>query len=200
MILEPWPHIVANDYVTDAFAKSLIEFSENRIKDNKFNQYKFEDYNFPQELQNHYEIYKCTVLSKCEELKNLFPNIRKFNSNTNLKLRTSLCIFDKNYIHPIHNERIDKIISIVTYLAPKQGIGTHIYNLDKSYNKTIEWIPGNTLIFAGIDNVSWHSYESGQNYRVTLNSFLDNTDLTNIYEQVIALSKPDDNVFGKIIS
>jgi hypothetical protein len=199
MILEPWPHLIANDYVNATFAKSLIEFSENKIKHNEFNQYTFNKYEFPQELQNQYKIYEDTVLTKCDLLLNLFPQVRRFNANTNLKLRTSLCIFDKGYIHPIHNERVDKIISIVTYLDPKQGIGTHLYNIDKSYSKTIDWNPGTTLVFAGIDNLTWHSYESGQNYRVTLNSFLDNTDLTSIYSQYTSLLKPGDTGFDKMI-
>ena len=199
MILEPWPHIIANDYVTDTFAKSLIEFSEEKIKNKEFEKFTFGEYEFPQELQEQYAIYKSTVLSKCDELLNLFPLIRRFNSNTNLKLQTTLVILNQGYTHPIHNERIDKVISIVTYLAPAQGIGTHIYNIDKSYNKTVEWNPGTTLVFAGVDGITWHSFESGQTYRATLNSFLDNTDLTSIYNQFISLLKPGDTYFNRMI-
>jgi hypothetical protein len=198
MILEPWPHIIANDYVTDTFAKLLIKFSEEKIKNKEFEKFTFGEYEFPQELKDQHAIYKYTVLSKCEELLNLFPQVRRFNANTNLKLRTTLFVLNTGYVHPVHNERIDKVISIVTYLAPEQGIGTHIYNIDKSYNKTVEWNPGTTLIFAGLEGVTWHSFESGQTYRVTLNTFLENEDLTSIYNQYASLLKPGDTGYDKI--
>jgi hypothetical protein len=195
MILEPWPHIITQDYISEEFLQSLIKYSKDKTDNFEVGRFLFEEYNFPQELNEQYAIYKETILNEFNRLKNVFPKHRVFNSNINTRLRTTLCIIPENYTHEIHDERIDKIMSFVTYIAPTQGIGTHIYNTDKSYNKTIEWKVGSTLVFCGFKEETWHSFESGSNYRVTLNSFIDNTDLTSVFKQVTSLTKPGDNVF-----
>lgn len=199
--LEPWPHIIVDNYVDQSFIKLLTEFSNEKIKQEnlpEFTEFYFDKETFSQEILDHYEIYKSKLENDTRQLQTQFPKIRIFNNNANLELVTYLGIFDKGYVHPKHCDRVDKVISVVTYIAPTHSIGTHLYNTDKSLNKTVEWIPGDTLIFAGWDGLTWHSYESGTDFRITLNSFLINTDMLSLWKQYQSLAKPNDTIQIKL--
>lgn len=76
------------------------------------------------------------------------------------------------YNYHIHSEWEKKILSVVVYLGD-EGTGTELYNIDKTYYGQIKWKPNRAFIFAGKDNVTWHSYRANENEtRKTLNGFI----------------------------
>ena len=94
------------------------------------------------------------------------------------------------YDHHIHSETLSKVWSSVTYVTPEKNCGTKMYDTEykptfkhgtkmytesvkESLVKEVEWKPNSTMIFAGIDGKTWHSYNSTeQSNRITLNLFL----------------------------
>jgi hypothetical protein len=89
-----------------------------------------------------------------------------------LRTRNQVIFAKPGLNYRIHDESAQKVLSSTTYIS-EQGIGTHLYhNQFEPRVKTVEWIPGNTLIFCGMDGVTWHNYQS-DNLRITLNTFLE---------------------------
>ena len=123
---------------------------------------------------NLYENSKFPVTKKLLESRdmewmlNYFPNRRK-HSKLTLYGECILCLDTSE--HPIHDEAENKVLSAVTYLYPTQGQGTLLYDGNKDFVKQIPWKPNRTMIFAGETGVTWHSYKSTDNVRLTLNSF-----------------------------
>lgn len=98
-----------------------------------------------------------------------FSNHRNYTSLYNF-YDISICLGDFSY--RIHDEAPWKVLSAVTYIAPKESTGTLLYNNNKEYVTTAKWAENKTLIFAPIDNVTWHSFESRGTYRITVNHWL----------------------------
>ena len=67
-------------------------------------------------------------------------------------------------------------MSVVIYLNPigrSDSLGTKIYNSEKKYHSTVEWVPNRAMIFMRRSEVSWHSYDNlTSDIRVTCNHFL----------------------------
>ena len=79
------------------------------------------------------------------------------------------------YDHHIHSETLSKVWSSVTYITPEKNCGTKMYTENKKecLVKEAQWKPNLTMIFAGIDGKTWHSYNSTeQSNRITLNLFI----------------------------
>jgi len=79
------------------------------------------------------------------------------------------------YKFKIHEEKISKFWSSVTYLTPENNVGTKMYSANdpKAFVKESPWSPNSTFVFCGKKGNTWHSYESDQNSnRITLNFFL----------------------------
>ena len=81
-----------------------------------------------------------------------------------------IVITGKDYFFPIHNDNVNKLLSVVIYLDPRENFGTFLYSSKRGKNKKkIEWRKNRALIFARKQGVTWHSYGSnGKENRVTL--------------------------------
>jgi hypothetical protein len=75
----------------------------------------------------------------------------------------------KDYKFHIHNDSIDKLLSVVIYIAPENNMGTILYDTKEGLNPyIIEWEPNKAFIFSRNEH-TWHSYEADMvNQRVTL--------------------------------
>lgn len=79
------------------------------------------------------------------------------------------------YQFEIHEEKLSKFWSSVTYISPENNIGTKMYTAKDpdTFVKESSWKPNKTFVFCGKKGITWHSYESGdQTNRITLNFFL----------------------------
>lgn len=75
----------------------------------------------------------------------------------------------KDYKFHIHNDSIDKLLSVVIYIAPEKNKGTILYS-DKEGSNPVEirWSPNKAFIFSRNEH-TWHSYESDTiSQRITL--------------------------------
>lgn len=74
----------------------------------------------------------------------------------------------------VHDEALDKTISIVVYLWPDRSVGTALYKTKDrdSLAKEITWKPNSAMLFCGESNVTWHDFGSRDEPRVTLNFFM----------------------------
>jgi hypothetical protein len=125
----------------------------------------------------HNPIRKLPKTSKCigsrvitEDILKEFPQYRDYKK-LELATEVNICLDDLSY--PIHDEAKSKVLSAVTYLFPEVSRGTLLYDTDKNFVAEVEWKANRTLIFAPIDNVTWHAYKSiPGSYRITVNMFL----------------------------
>lgn len=98
-------------------------------------------------------------------LKNLAPDKVDKYKYTELNIVSN----GSNFKFPIHNDSLNKLLSVVIYISPEKNKGTTLYS-DKLGNNSfdIEWKPNRAFIFSRKDH-TWHSYESdGLNKRITL--------------------------------
>jgi hypothetical protein len=172
---KPWPHKVIDDYYDGLMVNAAInEIFANLRNDQTGFSTKTADRIFISK-ENLYSNPKfpCTknlLMSRnTKALLDDFPEHRPHSSLT-LYGECILCLASSD--HPIHDESEDKVLSAVTYLHPSEGEGTLLYDETKQFVKQIEWKPNRTLVFAGKTGLTWHSYKSTTNIRLTLNSFL----------------------------
>jgi hypothetical protein len=170
---EPWPHVTIDDYYDDTSAaireiwdnlktkpEQFVTKTAKRIFISKNNLY--ENSEFP--------ITRNLLLSRdTNALLDYFPD-RREHKKLSLYGECILCLDASE--HPIHDEAENKVLSAVTYLYPMNGQGTLLYDKDKNFVKQIEWQQNRMMVFAGKTGVTWHSYKSIGNVRLTLNSFL----------------------------
>ena len=104
-----------------------------------------------------------------EYIKTNFPKHRPYES---LKSVAEVNICTDGFMYPIHDEAIYKILSVVVYIAPLYSSGTFLFNSSKQLQKQITWKPNRAFIFAGLPNITWHSYGHWDSTtRVTINYF-----------------------------
>jgi hypothetical protein len=83
-----------------------------------------------------------------------------------------------NFIGPnvdgtIHDEGNNKTIAMVMYLSPEKTIGTRLYT-EENYNsfvKEVEWKPNRAFIMCSQPGITWHSFHSDHQSRLTLNFY-----------------------------
>lgn len=76
----------------------------------------------------------------------------------------------KDFSFNIHDERIEKILTAVVYLAPEVNRGTLVYtDRQGSDKKEIPWVPNRAFVYVPKKGVTWHSFEGdGISNRSTL--------------------------------
>ena len=152
----PWPYIIIDnfydkdtwEYVLDR--KTLInKYRKNaHQEENGISLSKIKD-----EILLDYFKRKLPV----DFLKGLFPNHRYSES---LIPTNTLKITNVPKLFGIHDEHPEKVFSCTTYVTPSHSVGTFIYDEYKEFQKAITWKPNRAIVFAPIDNVTWHSFGS----------------------------------------
>jgi hypothetical protein len=168
---EPWPYLIIDDtFPQDIFDNFVAEVEKRLAHMN------------PEQSVVYYEI-TGNDESNIPSVKRLidsvyirdfidyFDNRRSSKPVTELQ-RASQVAMSRNYICPVHDESFKKVLSFITYLGPDKSTGTTIYRTETEFVTQIEWKPNRTLVFCGINDVTWHGYEAGSEKRVTLNQFL----------------------------
>ena len=177
--LQPWPYQILNNTLSDSvFAKLEKECKE------KFNFDTSELHHiFPRNYKEYdFDFYDDTV-DICKNLlrnvKNLCEVYPKYRSYPSLGINAHISVTPPlPYKFHIHQEGLEKVWSSVTYITPKNNVGTKMYSAqtEKRFVKEAEWIPNSTFIFCGQQGQTWHSYESNQTTnRITLNLFIQKT-------------------------
>lgn len=165
----PWAHAVIDDLIDPVFQDRLARFVDLAQQKEEFGLYHFGPTQFGQDVQDLY-------LSYLKQLQHRLPDMltwfTRYRTHDQLELTSHVAVQPRDYIYRPHCDHPDKILSIISYVAPEHSRGTCLHATESSpASVTIDWLPGRTLIFAGGDDVTWHSYGSGPCYRATLCSF-----------------------------
>lgn len=165
----PWPHVVRDDLIDSILQNQLAEFADRARQNEKFGLYHFDQDHWGEDVQGLYRSYLAHLQSQLPDMLGWFP---RYRSHDRLELTSHVAVQPAGYIYRPHCDHPDKIISIISYIAPEHSLGTCLHEAESApASVTIDWLPGRTLVFAGGDDVTWHSYASGPSYRATLCSF-----------------------------
>lgn len=169
VINQPWPHLIIDGLIDHDWLKLLTSYSRSAESNRKFGLHHFKHRMFDQHINEGWLEYQSRVQDLLPQLNSIFVKRRR---SEDLDYVSHLAIQPANYIYPPHCDHPDKIYSVVTYICPDSSIGTDLYATNEGDQHTrIEWLPGRTLIFAGLDDITWHSYHSGDRCRTTLCGF-----------------------------
>lgn len=175
---EPWPHLIIDDFfepeVFEKMRKEIGLFIGGSKIESRQTLYK----DFTSLPVTAEALASTDFESYVSHFKEHRPFEKLYRSS-----EVSFCLRDFSY--PVHDEASSKVLSVVVYIAPDQGIGTGIHDLEKNHVFDVEWKPNRALIFAGLTGKTWHSYRSAPDgLRVTLNTFLRSHDLHKTQEHV----------------
>ena len=186
VLTDPWPHTVTENHLDQKEFNSLLNdcnrLLEIKLKDMPVYKTVTENHIIPQHFKdfniNWYDqildISK-NIYENRKKLCDIFPEHRWFDD---LIVTAYVGVTPPvPYSHILHQETISKIWSSVTYITPEKNCGTKMYTEGKkeSLVKEAQWKPNSTMIFAGIEGKTWHSYNSTEeSNRITLNFFIKN--------------------------
>lgn len=173
---EPWPYLIIDDTFPQDVFDELKKEVDKRLA--------FMD---PRQSVEHYELsdvdfHEIPSAKRMLDSYNVRDLIEMFDQKRSLKpasemIRSCQVSMSRNYVCPVHDESFRKILSSVTYLGPEKSTGTLIYRTETEYVTEIEWKPNRSIVFCGINDVTWHGYKADDEVRITLNQFLYDPDV-----------------------
>jgi hypothetical protein len=186
VLTDPWPHTVTENHLDQKEFNSLLNdcnrLLEIKLKDMPIYKGVTENHIIPQ----HFKDFNINWYDQILDIsKNIYENRKKL-CDVFLEHRWVDDLIVTAYVgvtppapysHILHQETISKIWSSVTYITPEKNCGTKMYTEGKkeSLVKEAQWKPNSTMIFAGIEGKTWHSYNSTEeSNRITLNFFIKN--------------------------
>ena len=186
VLTDPWPHTVTENHLDQKEFNSLLNdcnrLLEIKLKDMPIYKGVTENHIIPQ----HFKDFNINWYDQILDIsKNIYENRKKL-CDVFLEHRWVDDLIVTAYVgvtppapysHILHQETISKIWSSVTYITPEKNCGTKMYTEGKkeSLVKEAQWKPSSTMIFAGIEGKTWHSYNSTEeSNRITLNFFIKN--------------------------
>jgi hypothetical protein len=173
----PWPHQI----VQEALDQSLFD----KIKQDCEHLQNVRTPNILQIYPPLFEKYNLTFAKELETLsQDLLVNFKKiierypyYRAVVSPRIETQITLIPHSRVYPIHDERYDKILSMVVYIAPTENKGARLYssNDENSLEATVPWQENTSFVFCGEQGKTWHSYgnQSCDN-RVSLNFFVRN--------------------------
>ena len=173
---DPWPHQI----IQQTFDESVFEKLRQQCQDNLMDVTGELIHIFPDQFKEHgIDFYDETVdicqnlYDNIQQIQGVYPNYRQYS---NLGINAHISVTPPlPYKFHIHQEGLEKTWSSVTYITPKDNVGTKMYNAktEDSFVKEAKWEPNSSFIFCGQQGKTWHSYESNQNTnRITFNLFV----------------------------
>ena len=165
---DPWPHQILNDTFDEPTFKKLTDVCLTKlshIRTDKLIHIHPKDYkdygiDFYDETLEICE----NLLKNVKDVHSVYPVYRKYPTlgvNAHISITPPLPF--KFYIH---QEGLEKTWSSVTYISPKQNVGTKMYTAqnEDTFVKEAEWKPNSTFIFSTnfLRNVSLISATVGQ--------------------------------------
>lgn len=166
---DPWKHWIVDDFLDNEQVKILQDFSANHIA--KHN------------IKSHFNLDHLPDAQK-EVLQIAISKMPRFIRNVDYQAPRKgktyplghLAVNPAGYSFKPHCDDPTKVWTFVTYIGPETSIGTYVMsNMEQENKLEIPWQPGRCLVFAGNNNETWHSYESGNNWRATITAYM-NTD------------------------
>lgn len=155
MILDPWPHIIIDDFLSKddllTFQQQCIDYNENvvlpEIKKNG-------------PVEGHYRsVFQNDPLEAygIMELFDKFETKRPYKDLSKLVQIVKTC---DGCNYEIHEDAPHKIFSLVIYLNPEENIGTNFYNSNKEFSCKIDWKVNRAVMFCPLNGTTYHDYGS----------------------------------------
>lgn len=191
VIKHPWPHQIVDNFLDEKTFKSLEDLVKSLLprysikKDQSIDPVDLlalKD-EMHEDLYNSLFHYNKLLLDHHTDLMSLYPNHRSYQSYYSMP---SFHFMDRNAgWHHIHDETLDKALSIVLYIDPEISVGTKIFSgmEEKDFEFEVEWKKNRALIFCGIQGTTWHSFGTDRYQRATLNFFLRENKIPTILEE-----------------
>ena len=163
----PWKHWIIDEFLPQQDITKLAYIAEKHIQE------KNSKFHFTTEtLQSPYKEILQTAINK---MPSIIKELNYKSPRHYKKIYTlgHLAINPAKYSFQPHCDDETKVWTFVTYIGPKKSIGTYIMS-DMNSNDKIEipWKPGRCLVFAGNNGETWHSYESGNDWRATITAYM----------------------------
>ena len=168
-----WKYIIKDDYLSEDKFNSLID-EVKHIKPDGVTIY--DDGPFADTVYRKILDYDPTP--EIGEMINEFTASEK-RLNGPYKKFIHFAVTPANMVHKEHFEAPWKVMSAIIYLAPEKNIGTTLvdYRENPTEKITLDWKPNRMMTFCGLDDITWHYYES-IDVRYTYNYFLVDPDFS----------------------
>ena len=172
----PWQYFVVDNVLDYAEYQTIRKFAE--LKNKKYTNItkkqvlQHEDWDNKEINNIVYSLVK-KVKKYCFDNRDKFPKL-ELSDEEHLNVVDLQFSPPAPYSYPIHPESRLKKFSFIVYISPNEDNGTHLYisKYSKKPNATVPWKMNSAMLFAGIDEVTWHSYSTlGNENRITLNIF-----------------------------
>lgn len=191
IIDSPWPHQIVDDFLDEQTFKSLEILAKSLLPDHSIKKGQSIDpidlvamkNKIDPDLYESLLMYNKQLLTYNKELLSLYPHHRSYQKYYSMP---SFHFMDKDAgWHHVHDETIDKALSIVLYIEPEISAGTKIFSgtQEKDFEFEVEWKKNRALIFCGIEGVTWHSFGTERYQRATLNFFLREHNLPHVLKE-----------------
>lgn len=169
LVNDPWPYAIDDTLVDDDFRYNLTQYGLKAAQENRFGLHFFNDETFSKDIMDQYWKYHDSLLDRQQYLIDLFPQHKAFKE---LELQAHLAVQRGDYEYRTHCDHPKKIITIVSYIDNDSQQGTKLHESENGpVVKTVEWKTGRSMIFASLDDVTWHSYRSGGSTRTAIVAF-----------------------------
>jgi len=163
----PWKHWIVDNFIEKQDVAKLSHVAHKHIqeKNSKFH-YTTDTLNEP---------YKNILETAINKMPAVIKELNYKSPRQHKKIHAlgHLAINPAGYSFQPHCDDETKIWTFVTYIGPVKSIGTYVMSDMNNKDKIeIPWKPGRCLIFAGNNGETWHSYESGNNWRATITAYM----------------------------
>jgi hypothetical protein len=167
---KPWKHWIIDDFLDQEQVKILQDFSADHIEKHNMKSH-FNSDNLPDKQK---EVLQSAIGKMPRFVRNI--NYQSPREYKKIYALGHLAVNPAGYSFQPHCDDETKVWTFVTYIGPENSIGTYVMsNMDEKNKIEIPWKPGRCLVFAGNNGETWHSYESGNNWRATITAYM-NTD------------------------
>lgn len=157
--LKPWPHLVIDNFYDDETWAYVCDKTEL-----------FSKYKDSAEVKTHgisfshiSDIVLLSYFTKKLPLDYLEQKFTNHRSYEDIHPDVSLKVSRLPKLFGIHDEVKQKIFSVITFIEPEHSVGTILFDQHKNLNKIVTWKPNRAVVFAPIDNVTWHSFGNWDN-------------------------------------
>jgi len=188
---KPWQHLVLNDFLNGDTFDDILECWHTLPKNVRwtgtvFRQAFDKKGNFIDLWFTQNFIKKLTDVMEPLLVKKIYEEVSLKVRSAGLLIDAELededaFVIDLQYInrntaYPLHIDASDKLLTLITFLNPKQNIGTILSDSENGTEVETRWKPNRAIMFKP-DETTWHAFRSnGRDRRTTLN--------INIYKKI----------------
>ena len=163
----PWKHWVIDDFIKQHDIVKLQAIAHQHIQEKNV-----KSHFIPEHLD---KWGKQSLQTAIDQMPMIIKDLDHVSPRKHKKLYAlgHLAVNTAGYSFKPHCDDEIKVWTFVTYIGPEKSVGTFLMSdINENDKVEIPWKLGRCLVFAGNNNETWHSYESGPNWRSTITAYL----------------------------